>query len=146
MSKKVIFVCHGNICRSPMAEFIFKKLAADAGRSEEFEVSSAAVSSEEIGNDIYPPAKRTLYAHNIPFGHHAAHKITASEFADADVVVLMDSSNHRRLEWIVGSTANDSKVRDMLPDRQVSDPWYTGDFEQAYSDILEGCTALLEEL
>ena len=146
MSKKVIFVCHGNICRSPMAEFIFKKLAADAGRSDEFEVSSAAVSSEEIGNDIYPPAKRTLYAHGIPFGRHAAHKITAKEFADADAVVLMDSSNHRRLEWIVGSVANDSKVRDMLPDRQVSDPWYTGDFEQAYSDILEGCTALLKEL
>jgi len=146
MSKKLIFVCHGNICRSPMAEFIFKKLASDAGRSEEFDVSSAAVSSEEIGNDIYPPAKRVLYAHGIPFGSHAAHKITPSEFADADVVVLMDSSNLRRLEWIVGSAAGNPKVRNMLPDRQVSDPWYTGDFEQAYSDILEGCTALLEEL
>ena len=91
----VIFVCHGNICRSPMAEFIFRHLATELGREDDFEISSAAVSYEEEGNGIYPYAADTLSRHSIPFGRHRAHRITIQEYDDADLVIVMDSSNMR---------------------------------------------------
>ena len=139
---KVIFVCHGNICRSTMAEFIFRKMAEDEGQCGDYEVSSAGVSSEEEGNDIYPPAKSALRKHGIPFSRHFAHRITDSEFLNNDLVVALDSSNMRRLVSRFGSC--DKLV--MLLDRDVEDPWYTGDFETAYRDITEGCRNLFVRL
>ena len=146
---RIIFLCHGNICRSPMAEWLFKHLAAEAGVSERFEVTSAAVSYEEEGNGMYPPAKRKLTQKGIPFGDHRAHRITPAEYAAADLVIIMDRSNRRMLEYIVGSD-REGKVHLMLEyaglSRDVADPWYTGDFETAYNDILAGCRGLLETL
>ncbi len=148
---KIVFVCHGNICRSVMAEFIFKELVRKAGRAEEFAVRSAAVSYEEQGNDIYPPAKRCLQAHGVPFSRHSAHRITKEEYAAADLVVVMDESNLRLLERIVGGAGSGSgKVRKMMSfagsTADVADPWYTGDFERTYSDILTACTAMLNSI
>jgi len=166
--KKITFVCHGNICRSPMAENVMKHLVARAGLEGEFEITSGAVSTEEIGNDIYPPAKRKLHEKGVKFTRHAAHKITPDEFADNDLVILMDRSNQRLLTRIVpgweetpagsgvkgcgiggkvhlmmefaGTPGKGSQVRD------VADPWYTGDFEQTYQDVLAGCSGLLKLL
>jgi protein-tyrosine phosphatase len=146
---RIIFLCHGNICRSPMAEWLFKHLADEAGMSECFEVSSAAVSYEEEGNGMYPPARRKLHEKGIPFGSHYAHRITRQEYDAADLVIIMDRSNRRMLEYIVGDD-REGKVHMMLEyaymSRDVADPWYTGDFEKAYNDILLGCRGLLETL
>ena len=139
---RIIFVCHGNICRSPMAEFIFKDLLSSAGSTSDFIISSAGVSSEESGNDIYPPAKRILKNMGIPFTSHRAHRITDSEFAESDLVIALDSSNFRNL---VRRFGNNAKIR-MLLDRDVEDPWYTDDFEKAFDDIYLGCKNLLSGL
>lgn len=139
---KIIFVCHGNICRSPMAEFIFRYLAEESGVSDEFRVTSAGVSSEENGNDIYPPAKRILRAKGIPFSSHRAHRITDAEFSENDLVIALDSSNYRNL---VRRFGNNPKIR-MLLDRDVDDPWYTDNFEKAFDDIFQGCENLLSGL
>ena len=139
---RVIFVCHGNICRSTMAEFIFKHLVKEKDLEDSFEITSAGVSSEEEGNDIYPPAKRELRRHNIPFTSHYAHRITDEEFRENDLIIALDSSNMRRL---LSRFGKDDKIR-MLMDRDVDDPWYTGDFSTAYRDITEGCLNLLSQL
>ena len=139
---KIIFVCHGNICRSVMAEFIFKNLVKEKGIDKSFEISSAGVSSEEEGNDIYPPAKRELRRHNIPCTSHYAHRITDEEFRENNLIIALDSSNMRRL---LSRFGKDDKIR-MLLDREVDDPWYTGDFSTAYRDITEGCLNLLSQL
>lgn len=132
-----------------MAEFIFKQLVHAEGLDKEFEISSAAVSYEEEGNGLYPPAASSLRRHGIPFGTHIAHRITAKEFGEADLVLVMDNSNIRLLERISG-TPGSPKVHKLLEytgsTGDVADPWYTGDFEQAYSDILSGCTALLHSI
>ena len=146
--KKILFLCHGHICRSPMAEFVMKELLRQSGREREFVVDSAAVTTEEIGNPIYPPAKRKLHEHHIPFDDHRAHKVTPAEFDTYDLVVIMDESNRRILSRIVGHEKMD-KVRLMMEfagsNRDVDDPWYSGDFEQAYRDILAGCKGILNE-
>lgn len=123
--KKLLFICHGNICRSPMAEYIMKSLCPEC------EVASAAVSREEIGNDMDPRAKRCLDKHHIPYAKHKAHQVTNQELEDYDLILYMDSSNAARLPKL-------DKIKPLL-DREVSDPWYTGDFETCFNDLWEGC-------
>lgn len=148
-----MFVCHGNICRSPMAEFIFKDLAEKEGKGELFSVSSSATSSEEIwgniGNPVYPPAKAELLKHGISCeGKHAV-QLRKSDYDKYDLFIAMDSNNVRNIMKIFGSDT-EGKVHKLLPfageDRDVSDPWYSRRFDIAYSDILKGCSALLSSL
>lgn len=141
--KKILFVCHGNICRSPMAEFVLKDLAQKAGRAHEFEIASVAVSCEELGNPVYPPARRELMRHGILCDAHRARRITEADLAHFDHIYYMDSSNARYLHRLFGDRA--AKCRPLLC-RDVADPWYSGDFSQTWEDILTGCTRILEEL
>ncbi len=147
--KKILFLCHGNICRSPMAEFVFKKLAADAGREGEFEIASAALSREEIGNDIYPPAKRCMDGHGVPYERRRARQATLTDMAHYDLVIIMDGENRWLADRLFGG-AYDEKVHMLMEyageDRDVADPWYTRDFEAAYRDIKAGCEGLLAAL
>ena len=140
---KILFICHGNICRSPMAEFVMKDLVKKAGGEKRFEIASAAVSREEIGNPVYPPARRELQKHGIRCDGHAARQITRRDLEHFDRIYYMDGSNGRYLRRLFGDDAE--KCRPLL-DRDVADPWYTGDFQQTWEDILEGCTGILEEL
>ncbi len=144
--KKILFVCHGNICRSPMAEFVMKKLVADAGRAEEFVLASAATSAEEIGNDMYPPAKACLRAHGIPFSRRAARQVEPGDYAEWDLILLMDRANARNLRRIIPADP-ENKIRMLMSfageTKDVADPWYTDDFETTYRDVLTACTALL---
>ena len=132
-----------------MAEFIMKHLVAQADRTADFEIASAAVSTEEIGNDIYPPAKRMLASKNIPFTHRAARQMTRADYAYYDHIVCMDQSNLRWLRYIIGEDSN-HKVSLMMAwagkTRDVADPWYTGNFTKAYDDILEGCQGMLQQI
>lgn len=140
---RILFVCLGNICRSPMAEFVMKDLVKKCGREREFHIASAAVSREELGNPVYPPARRELQKHGIRCEGHAAHQITRAELQSYDYIYYMDGSNARYLRRLFGAEAE--KCRPLLS-YDVADPWYTGDFGQTWQDILEGCTAILEEL
>lgn len=139
---KILFICHGNICRSPMGEYILKDMAARQGRSGEFEIDSAAVSREEIGNPVYPPARRELQRRGVPCGGHRARQVTMADYEKFDRIYYMDRSNARLLARIL--PANPDKIRPLL-EREVADPWYTGDFAQAFEDITEGCKRILEE-
>ena len=141
--KKVLFVCHGNICRSPMGEYVLKDMVAKRGISDRFEIASAAVSREEIGNPVYPPAQRELAKHGIRCDGHAAHQITRQELEYYDKIYYMDESNARYLRRLFGDDA--VKCQPLL-ERDVADPWYTGDFRQTWDDINEGCLRILEEL
>ena len=141
--KKILFVCHGNICRSPMGEFVLKDMVAKRGISREFQIASAAVSREEIGNPVYPPARRELQRHGIRCDGHAAHQITRTELDSYDKIYYMDASNARYLRRLFGDAAE--KCQPLLP-RDVADPWYTGDFTATWNDIVEGCNRILEEL
>ena len=140
---KILFLCHGNICRSPMGEFILKDMVKKRGLSERFWIASAAVSREEIGNPVYPAARRELQKHGIRCDGHAAHQITRSELREYDYIYYMDASNARYLKRLFGDEAE--KCRPLL-ERDVADPWYTGDFSQTWEDICEGCERILEEL
>ena len=139
---KILFLCHGNICRSPMAEFVMKDLVRKAGRAGEFSIASAAVSREELGNPVYPPARRELARHGIACDGHAAHQITRQELDGYDRIYYMDRSNAQYLRRLFGADA--AKCQPLLP-HDVADPWYTGDFARTWEDILEGCTRILEE-
>lgn len=139
---KILFVCHGNICRSPMGEFILRDLVSRAGRGQDFLIASAAVSREEIGNGVYPPARRELKKHGISCDGHAARQITMADYRNFDRIYYMDQSNARYLARML--PADPEKIRPLLS-RDVADPWYTGDFSAAYEDILEGCKMILEE-
>lgn len=147
--KKVMFVCHGNICRSPMAEFVMKDLVKNAGRQNEFLIDSSATSTEEIGNGIYPPAKRKLIEKGVPFTEHYARQIKKAEYDDWDLFICMDGANVRNLMRIF-ETDKKNKVKKLLDytghGGDVADPWYTGNFESTYLDVLEGCKKLLETL
>ena len=130
---KIIFLCHGNICRSPMAEFVMKDLVDKAGLSDQFEIASAATSTEEIGNPVYPPARQ----------------MTRRDYETYDYLIAMDYNNLRNMARFVGGDP-EHKVSLLMDHTRrpgdVADPWYTGDFEATWQDVLEGCTALLEEL
>ncbi|MBQ1257454.1 MAG: low molecular weight phosphotyrosine protein phosphatase [Clostridia bacterium] len=147
--KKILFVCHGNICRSPMAEFVFKKLVDENHLSYKYDCDSRATTREEIGNGIYPAAARELNRRGVKIGEHAASQMTQKDYEEFDLIVGMDSENM----WdLMRMTKKDplKKLR-MLMDYtdtpgEVSDPWYTGEFERAYDDIFVGCTGLLEAL
>ena len=141
--KKILFVCHGNICRSAMAEFMMKDLAAKRGRGETFLIRSAAVSREAIGEPVYGPARRELQKHGIRCDGHAAHQITRAELEEFDHIFYMDESNGRYLTRLFGAEA--AKCRKLLR-RDVADPWYTGDFAQTWADLVEGCEKIWEEL
>ena len=145
---KVIFVCHGNICRSPVAEYVFADLARKSGLSDSLEISSAAVSREEIGNDVYPPAKRELIAHGIPCPPHAAHEITPAEIAESDYLLCMDERNLRRIARISPLAASKARLLGEygLNGKEIEDPWYTGRFSFVYDEIASCCALLLGEI
>ena len=165
---KILFVCHGNICRSPMAEFVMKKLVRDLRDSNpqasDFEIASAATSTEEIGNPVYPPARRMLASHGIDCSGKTAHQMTVADYNHYDYIVLMDQNNLRNLRWILPrdiyerelaqyKDARDSRAHkvSLLMDwagknRDVADPWYTGDFEATWQDVNEGCSAMLKAI
>ena len=139
---RVLFLCHGNICRSPMGEYVLKDMVKRAGADAGFEIASAAVSREEIGNPVYPPARREMAKHGISCEGHAARQVTLEDYHHFDRIYYMDASNAR---WLARMLPKDPhKIRPLL-DRDVADPWYTGDFEQTWRDIVEGCTAIMEE-
>ena len=147
---RILFLCHGNICRSPMAEFIFKNLVRAKGLEDSFYIESAAVSTEEIGNPIYPPAKRCLNAHGVPFDKNkTARQITRADYYRFDLIIYMDRMNLRWLKYIIPDDPQ-NKFRLMMSyaghDRDVADPWYTGDFETTYMDITESCQMLLDTI
>ena len=189
MKIKILFVCHGNICRSPMAEFVMKKLVRDlpatlpaelqqgAAQSQlkdvEFEIASAATSTEEIGNPVYPPARRMLAMHGIDCSGKTARQMTARDYEYYDYIVLMDRNNLRNLRWILPAdvyaretggagvpTKNPAGVSSRNPEnrkvsllmdwvgksRDVADPWYTGDFVATWDDVNEGCKAMLAQI
>lgn len=146
---KIMFICHGNICRSPMAEFIFKDMIRKIGREKEFAVASSATSDEEIwngiGNPVYPPAKAELAKHGISCEGKRAVQLKKSDYDNYDMFLCMDSRNIDNAIRIFGSDP-DNKVIRLLSSKDVSDPWYTDKFDVAYNDILEGCRQLLESL
>lgn len=132
-----------------MAEFVMKKLVRDKGLENDFEIKSAATSREELGNPVYPPARRKLMEHGISCSGKTAVQMTAADYDRYDCIVIMDSNNRRNIMRIIGSDPED-KVRRLLDytdrPRDVADPWYTGDFEQTWQDVSEGCSALLKEI
>lgn len=146
---KILFVCHGNICRSPMAEFVMKDMVRRAGLENEFEIASAATSSEEIGNPVYPPARRKLWEHEIRCDGKTARQIRAADYNAYDLLVGMDEANMRNMRRFFGGDA-EGKLHLLLRfagrEDPVADPWYTGDFEAAWQDVNEGCLALLNRL
>ena len=140
---KILFVCHGNICRSPMGEFILKDMVKKRGMAERFEIDSAAVSREEIGNPVYPPARRELQKHGVACDGHVARQVTLEDYHYFDRIYYMDRSNARYLDRMLPH--DPQKIRPLL-NRDVTDPWYTGDFHQTWLDVVEGCEKILKEL
>ncbi|BDF69953.1 protein-tyrosine-phosphatase [Oscillospiraceae bacterium] len=138
----ILFVCHGNICRSPMAEFVMRDMVRRAGLAQEIAVASAATSAEEIGNPVYPPARRKLLEHGIDPAGKRAVQLRAGDYQRWDLLVGMDGANLRYMRRICGGDPQ-GKIRPLL-ERDVADPWYTGDFEAAWRDVNEGCRALLD--
>lgn len=144
---KILMVCHGNICRSPMAEFVFRDMAAKAGVG--VEVASAATSAEEIGNPVYPPVRRLLLEHGLDPSGKTARQLRRSEYGDWDLIVGMDSANIRSMNRIFGGDPERKLIRllDLTPlKRDVADPWYTRDFDACWYDVTLGCRALLERV
>ena len=146
---RILFVCHGNICRSPMAEFVMKDLVRQAGLESQFHIESAATSTEEIGNPVYPPVRRKLAEHSIDCAGKRARQLTNADYDQFDLLIGMDRANLRNMHRICGGDY-DGKLHLLMDytDRpgDVADPWYTGDFETTWRDVLAGCQGLLEQL
>lgn len=146
---KILFVCHGNICRSPMAEFVMKRLVKEQKIERDFIIESAATSREELGNPVYPPARRMLAQHGITCSGKTAVQMTKSDYDKYDYIIAMDSMNVRNIMRIIDSDPQ-GKVSMLLDftdhPRSVADPWYTGDFDATYKDVTEGCKALLNTI
>ena len=146
---KILFVCHGNICRSPMAEFVMKALVKEAGCAGHFEIASAATSTEELGNPVYPPARRKLMEHGIRCDGKRARQLTKADYQHYDYLIGMDSANLRNMTRMCGGD-RDGKIHLLLDftDRpgSVADPWYTGDFDATWRDVNDGCKGLLGNL
>ncbi|MCR4742814.1 MAG: low molecular weight phosphotyrosine protein phosphatase [Treponema sp.] len=146
---KILFICHGNICRSPMAEFVMKDLVNKAGLESEFVIESAATSREEIGNDIHRGTRQKLLEENIPFTRRAARQIKPADYDNYDYLIAMDEEN---LYYMNRMWAPDpqGKIHSLLTfagkNRDIADPWYTGNFDQTFLDVMEGCQAFLEKL
>ena len=147
--KKILFVCHGNICRSPMAEFVMKDLVQKAGLTDHFYIESAATTTEEIGNEVYPPAKRKLAEHGISCKGKKARQMTRSDYQRFDLLIGMDDWNIRNMTRIAGGDP-EGKIHKLLDytarKGDVADPWYTGDFDATWRDVTEGCGELLKSL
>ncbi len=148
--RKLLFVCHGNICRSPMAEYVMKDLVKKAGLEQQFDIASAATSYEEIGNPVYPPARRKLAEHGIDCKGHAARRLCREDYGRYDLLIGMDHANIRNMNRICGGDEA-HKIHLLLdyaqrPGQEVADPWYTGDFEAAWQDVTAGCRGLLDAL
>ena len=147
--KRIMFVCHGNICRSPMAEFVMRDMVKKRGLESEFVIASSATSTEEIGNDIHRGTRATLIKYNVPFSPREAVQITRLDYKKYDLFVCMDSANIRNLGRIFGADP-ENKIKKLLDfisrGGDVADPWYTGNFEETYRDVTEGCKALLDSL
>ncbi len=145
---KILMVCHGNICRSPMAEFVMKDLVAKAGLSDQFHIESAATSAEELGNPVYPPARKKLAEHGIDCAGKYARQLRREDYDSYDLIVCMDRSNVRDARRVCGGDSED-KIRLLLSftgsDGEVADPWYTGDFEATWQDVSAGCQAILKQ-
>ncbi|MBR5265039.1 MAG: low molecular weight phosphotyrosine protein phosphatase [Clostridia bacterium] len=146
---KILFICHGNICRSPMAEFVMKKMVAEAGIADNFYIESAATSREEIGNPVYQPVRRLLSRYGIDTSGKTARQMTKADYDRSDYIVAMDRNNLRNMERIIGKD-DENKVSLLLHhagiDRDVADPWYTRDFEATWDDVNAGCKALLKKI
>ncbi|MBR2902459.1 MAG: low molecular weight phosphotyrosine protein phosphatase [Clostridia bacterium] len=150
---KILFVCHGNICRSPMAEFIFRHMVTEAGREDQFHIASCATSNEEIwggvGNPVYPPAKAELAKHGISAEGKRAVQLTPADYGRYDIILGMDNANMRNMQRIFGSDPQ-NKVHKLMDythrGGEVADPWYTGRFDVAFRDIWDGCAGLLATL
>lgn len=146
---RILFVCLGNICRSPMAEYVMRDLVRQAGLEDQVQVASAATSREELGNPVYPPARRKLAEHGIACEGHAARQMTAADYDRFDLLIGMDQNNLRNMNRICGGDPQ-HKLRMLMDytDRpgEVADPWYTGDFERTWQDVLAGCQGLLAQL
>ena len=145
--KKILFVCHGNICRSPMAEFVMKDLIRRAGREKEFVIASAATSTEELGNPVYPPARAELMRHGLSADGKYAVRLTREDYGRYDLLIGMDDANIANMLRLFGGDP-DGKICKLLSfagdDRNVADPWYTGRFDVTYRDVLTGCESLLK--
>lgn len=146
---RILFVCHGNICRSPMAEFVMKDLVRQAQLQDLFHIESAATSTEEIGNPVYPPARRKLAEHGIGCAGKTARQLTRSDYDRFDLLIGMDEWNIRNMTRMCGGDPEGKIIRLLdLTDRpgDVADPWYTGNFEATWRDVLCGCQVLLKRL
>ena len=145
---KVMFVCHGNICRSPMAEFMFKDMVRRAHREDEFEIASAATSREELGNPVYPPVRKLLNEHGIDCSQKTARQLLSTEYKSWDMFIWMDHANMRNMRIYGGDPAGKFS---MLLDYtafpgEVADPWYNDNFQKCWNDVYEGCAGLLDSL
>lgn len=149
MKTKILFVCHGNICRSPMAEFVMRDMVRKAGLEDQIEIASAATSTEEIGNPVYAPVRRLLAEHGIDCDRKTARQLTNSDYDEYDLLIGMDQANLRNMHWICGGDYLD-KMHLLMEytgrQGEVADPWYTRDFQSTWRDVNDGCKALLEQL